>query len=898
MTRLRPGVKRLFDTSLWRRADAHRDVDDEMALHIELRAEQLVREGHDPGSAHQIAREMFMRNNTTLDALRESARDRNRHMRTTERWDSLWQDVKYAARRLSHEPMLTAFTIATLALGLGANVTAFSVFDRILLRGPEHVNDPGRIVRLYNRMDQPPAGMRTGPWLPHTAFVTLDSILTTVGGMAAYRVDDMMVGTGAASRVRRVSRMSPEMFSLLGVRAARGRFYGATDDAPVVVMSDHAWRTEQGSDPAIGGKSISIEDRPYTVVGVAPAGFTGPELGRVDLWIPIDQGARNSMNFNILGRLEPGATVAAASAEVASNRPAVVETAPRFAGWLREAELLAAPIHYDDTARESFETAMARWLAAISAIILIISCANVANLQLARLARRRRELGVRVALGSGRSRVLRLLLLEAFLLAAASAVASLLVVVVTEPVVRQALFPQGAWSFTLADPRLLVAVLATALLVGLLVAVIPVLQAGRSDLASGLRSGHRETGQKSAVRSALTVIQATLSVVLLVGAGLFLRSMQRVNAVDLGMDAERVIIAEARYQRAPRAPGQSFSEWLEQGSVVERERYRRLVDAARRVSGAERAAVSVGVPFLGSVTVSLWVPGRDSIPALPGGGPYVNAVGDDYFATIGTQIRRGRAFTTNDREGTEAVVIVNETMARTLWPQADAIGQCFHIQAQTAPCARIVGIAADVHRSGLKEEPSMQYYVPIGQERGFSGSWILVRTRDEAPAAWPQLLKALTDADPTIRSIDMRKLDAGLNAEMRPYRLGIVAFGLSALLALVVAGLGLYSVLAHSVSWRRHEIGVRLALGARPSGVAGLVVRRSALLAGVGVSIGLVIALAARAWIEPRLFDTRVTDPLVLVGVVVVIEAVALLAGWLPARRAASVSPTESLRAE
>ena len=898
MTGLRPGVRRLFSFGIWRRTDARRDVDDEMQLHIDLRTEELVRQGYDPNRARELAREMFIADPATLDALHETASDRNRHMRTAERWESLWQDLRYAGRRLSREPMLTAFTIGTLALGLGANITAFSVFDRVLLRGPEHVREPDRLVRLYVRTDAPPAGVRTMPWLPHTAFETLDRIMTSVDGMAAYRVDDMMVGTGAASRIRRVSRMSPEMFGLLGVRAARGRFYGQAEDAPVVVLSDQIWRTELGEDPSILGKSIAIEDQPYTVVGVAPAGFTGPELGRVDLWIPISQQSRNSMNFNLLGRLQPGANVTAASAEVARHHAAVVETAPRFASWLKEATLLAAPLRYDDTARESFETAMARWLTAISAIILVISCANVANLQLARLARRRRELGVRVALGSGRGRVLRLLLLEALLLAAASAVASLVVVALTEPVVKQALFPQGAWSFTIVDVRLLVAVVLAALLVGLLVAVIPVLQAGRTDLANGLRSGNRETGGRSTVRSALTVIQATLSVVLLVGAGLFLRSLQRVNAVDLGMDVDRVVLAEARYTDPPRAQGQSFSDWLDARGVAERERYRRLVEAARRVRGAEDAAVSVGVPFLGSFSVGLWVPGHDSIPQMPGGGPYITAVGEGYFSTIGTAIRRGRAFTSDDREGSDAVVIVNETMAAALWPGREAIGQCFHIQAQTAPCARVVGVAADLHRSGLKEEPSMQYYVPIGQERGFSGSWILVRTPRQAPERWPELQKALTDADPSIRSIDLRTLGAGLDAEMRPYRLGIVAFGLSALLALVVAGLGLYSVLAHSVSWRRHEIGVRLALGARPAGVAGLVVRRGTLLASLGVSIGLLISLGSRSWIEPRLFDTRVTDPLVLVGVVLVIEAVALLAGWLPARRAASVSPTESLRAE
>jgi hypothetical protein len=323
-----------------------------------------------------------------------------------------------------------------------------------------------------------------------------------------------------------------------------------------------------------------------------------------------------------------------------------------------------------------------------------------------------------------------------------------------------------------------------------------------------------------------------------------------------------------------------------------------LVDVARRVPGVERAAVSMGIPFAGSVTVGLWVPGRDSIPALPGGGPYVTAVDADYFATIGTGIRQGRAFTPDDREGSESVVIVNQTMARVLWPGQDALSQCLHVAERTSPCARVVGVAADIHRSGLREEPSMQYYVPTGQERGFSGSYLLVRHRGHASTSWPALRQALQAADPEIRSIDVQTLGQGLDGELRPFRLGVVAFGLSASLAVLVAGLGLYSIMAHAVAWRRHEIGVRLALGARPGTIAALVVRRGAVLATIGIAGGLVVALAARSWVEPQLFDTSATDPLVLIAVVLVLEVVALLAGWLPARRAVAVSPTEALRAD
>jgi ABC-type antimicrobial peptide transport system permease subunit len=276
----------------------------------------------------------------------------------------------------------------------------------------------------------------------------------------------------------------------------------------------------------------------------------------------------------------------------------------------------------------------------------------------------------------------------------------------------------------------------------------------------------------------------------------------------------------------------------------------------------------------------------------------VTAVGPEYFTTMGTAIRRGRPFTIADREGSEAVVIVSETMARGLWPQEEALGKCVVIQAREAPCARVVGVAADLHRTGLKEEPSMQYYVPIGQERGFSGSWLLVRPRGEPSTSWFALREALQRADPNIRSIDVRLLSQGLAGEMRPFRLGMVSFGLSAALALIVAGLGLYSVMAHSVAWRRHEIGVRLALGAQPRSIVTMIVGRGAVLAAIGIGAGLIVALAARQWVEPFLFNTSATDPAVIVGVVVAIESVALLAGLVPARHAIGVSPTEALRAE
>ncbi len=899
MTPLHRGIRRIFRLDTWRRDEAERDLRDEVALHIALRAEQLVREGLPREQALAEARRRFAQDPQTLRDLHNLATGRHRHMRVREYWYAAGQDLRFAARRLGREPAITTFILVTLALGIGMNVTAFSVMDRVLLRGPQHVREPDRVVRLYSRAEQPPLGLQTLPWLPYATIAALGTELRSIEAVAAYRPGDAMLGSGAASERRRVSMANSGLFPLLGVRPVAGRFYGPDEDAAlVVVLGERYWRAVLGGNPAIIGTSLAVNDVAHTVVGIAPEGFTGPELGRVDAWIPVAVSARNSMNVQLVARLRPGATIESAAAEVGQRRAEIEAGLPHWAGWLRGASYLAAPIRYDAGARESFEAVMARWLAAISAIILVVNCANVANLLLARLARRRRELAVRVALGSGRGRVARLLMLEGAVLAAGAAVLSFLVIALAEPVVKEALFPGGAWTLSLLDARILAAVAGFTLATTVLVALGPAWQAGRSGLADALRGGQQAGESRSALRAGLTIAQAALSVVLLVGAGLFVQSLERVRAVDLGLDPEQVLTVEVNHARLPRNPGETFDTWLERTGAAEHERFRTLVQAVRRVPGVERAAVSVGVPFAGGVTAGLWVPGRDTIPALPGGGPYVTAADEDYFATIGTAVLRGRAFTAADREGSEPVIMVNETMARVLWPEGAVLGACVQVGSRAAPCARVVGVAADIHRSGLREQPSMQFYVPIGQERGFAGSWLLVRPRGRATADWPALRRALEQADPGIRSLNLRVLVKGLDHEMRPFRLGIVAFGLSASLALVVAGLGLYSIMAHAVAWRRREIGVRLALGAAPRAIAAMVVGRGAGLATIGIATGLVMALAARRWVEPVLFETTALDPVVLLAVVGVLEVVALLAGWWPARRAVAVSPTEALRAE
>lgn len=882
---LRPGITRLF------RIGNGREVDDEITLHLELRIESLMRAGMSRADAEREARRLFAESDASLRTLHTTARERDNRMRFREQWESLWQDVRYAIRRFAREPMATGFMVLTLALGIGANVTAFSLVDRILLRGPEHLVDPDALARLYLRTDRPPVGTQTLMRMPFQVYQALRPAMRGVTALSASKVNDGMIGVGAEAHLVRLGIADGDFFPMLGVRPLIGRFFAPGDDAAtsgaLAILSEGSWRREFSGDPAVLGRTVIVEGVPHRIIGVAPNGFTGPSLGRVDVWGLLDSRDARFRNWNVIVRRARGVPIATVTNEAEAAHRRTAEAGPQ---WTRDAQLLAAPIGYDEGARPPTEGILARWLAAISALVLLIACANVINLQLARLARRRQEIAIRIALGAGRGRVVRLMLIEGVLLTIASGVASLAVASITEPIVRGALFENAGWNTSITDGHLLFAVILVTLLTGVAIAVIPAIQAGNPRLAAALKSSARAGGRRSRVRQSLTVIQAALSVVLLVGAGLFLRSLARVRAVDFGMEPERVVVIEAT---SPLTPGA-----FEEQGMRDRIRYRRLLATVRTEPGVDRVALTIGLPFSGSVTVGLWVPGMDSIPSLPGGGPYITAVDADYFAVTGTRLLRGRTFTEQDREGSAPVVIVGTAMARLLWPSGDALDGCLIIAERSAPCARVVGVVSDIHLSGLHEEASLQYYVPIGQERGFGGMAMIIRPSNGVALSWPASKRGIVAADPSVSAVSIKLLSSALEGEMRPLRLGMVAFGLSALLALIVAALGLYSVMAYMVAWRTHEIGVRMALGATEGSVARLVVGGSVLLAGIGIVIGLAIAFAARTLIQPQLFEVSGADPVVFAGVAGALLLVAIVAGWLPARRAVRIRPTEALRAE
>lgn len=889
MKSLRPGIQRLFRLRGPGAGAVRAEVDEELQVHLDLLSERLVREGLDPEAARAEASRRFMRGGELRNQLYREAERREERTQWLERWESIRQDLRYAASSLAREPLTTAFIVLTLALGLGANLIGLGLVDRVLLRGPELVPQPGRLIRFFQHTDGPPFGTQVSPWIPYPTFHNLETQLTSASAIGAYRPSQVAAGVGETQRTMRAVDVLGGYFQLLGVAPLQGRVFTPAEDAAtdgrLAIISAGLWRSEFAARTDVVGRTIRIEDAPYTVVGVMPERFTGVDKSRVDLWTLANRSTNRLNNWCTVARLKPGITAAAAGTEANAIHARTAHDGPQ---WTWEATLSAGSLLRGQSGKLSLEAVMAGWLGAISAIVLLIACANVVNLLLARLTRRQRELAVRVALGAGRARVSRLLWLEGALLSILSAGGAAVVLLMAEPAIRGWIFPEEGWRLSLVEPRLLMLLLGGVALVTTLLGVLPAIRLGDMRLATALRTTRGSGRYHGTLRATLTVAQAALSVILLVGAGLFVRSQLAVNAVDLGLDARRIAAPALRIN--VNANGTSEA-------IAERALYRRLLDAVRVLPGVERVSYSVAAPLSGSgFSTRLRIPGLDSIPSYPGGGPYLTATGPDYFATMGTAIVEGRAFTADEREGTEPVVIVSAAMAQALWPGRSAIGECMEIG--NAACARIVGVAANVHRDAFKEEAALQYYVPSGQESGISGSDLLVRASGDPARLFPALRAALLAADPAVLTVDPRLLSDALDIETRPLRLGMTAFGLSGGLAVIVALLGLYSLLSYMVAWRTHEIGVRMALGAPGRSVVGLVVRSAALLAGTGILIGSTLALIGARYIEPFLFQTSGSDPVVYAVVGGMLLGVALLAGAMPAARAVRINPTEALRAD
>ena len=884
------------------RALAHRgrmdaDIDEEMAFHIDAHAAELVARGMTQAAAHREARRVF--------GGRSGYRDDVRDAEGFAFWHALRQHAAFAVRGLRRSPGFTAMAVLTLGLGIGANGAMFGIVDRLLLRGPEGVVAPGQLRRAYVTSTNPDFGALTTDFEPY-AFYTLlrDDVREFVAVGASTPPRPEPLGRDAQSARVDVVRATSDFFTTLGVQPVLGRFYDAAEDRPehaatVGVVSYGLWSGVFGADSAIVGHTFTLGGRQITIVGVAPPGFTGAIRGNVDVWLPLggmklgkDWPTKwNWTGIHIVARVKPGGAIGVANAQA---------TAALHHGYTgRDASMTKArvrllPISYSDSGVEPAGYGVARMLWGMAVVVLLIAATNITNLLLARAARRRRELGVRVALGACRARLAGMLFSEAAMLAVLGGVTGLLVAYWGGALIRRTLRPTVVWAGPPVDVSVLiytaVAVLGTALVVG----VIPAIRAARGDPIGALKSGASQSGtDHGRTRVALQVVQAALSVVLLFTAGLFVRNLLDVRAMDLGMQPGRVLVVSVAF---PRRPVRSLAE-LDTVTSVEHARFRRLVEQVRHLPGVADAGVAIGLPFYSQMGVNLRLPGRDSLPSAPGGGPWINAVTPDYFTTIGTGLLRGRRFSSADHEGSEPVVIVNAIMASTFWPREDALGKCLVINDANG-CARVVGVVPDVHQWKLRENPPMGYYVPMGQERGIGGPLLLVRPTGDVDAFAGTLHAALVRFAPEALGVRVKSLEASIDSQVRPWRVGALMFGLFGLLALIVAAMGLFSVVSYLVAQRTHELGVRIALGARRGRIVAFVLRGGLGAAVTGIAVGIAMSLALAPILQPYLFDGTARDPRVLAVVAGVLFATSLLAGLGPSWRACRIDPTIALRAD
>ena len=898
------GIRRLLNLPASERR-VQREVDDEIRFHIESRVAELVAGGTPAVAAREIADREF---GDIIEARAEIARVDQRRLTRVRRqsWrETFTQDVAYAARALRKQPGFASIVVLVLALGIGANVTMFGVIDRLLLRAPRYVVEPDRLMHIAigRTVD---GELRTQFTLSYPIYRDMQSARDAFQEVAVYAPVELAFGRGSEARELRGVRVTANYFATLGVRPVVGRFLLPEDDgdpvAPnVIVLSYGFWQRQFDGSRAAIGKTLRIGDADYTIIGVAPDGFTGVTNATVDGWIPLTAGTtpqelaawaqgRQSYWLRVVGRLGPGVTRerAAAIATTANRAGAIRDGAsPRRIAEQGPVVTLRSVLPRDARS-DSADAKVAVLLGAVSILVLLIACANVANLQLARGIARQREVAIRVALGIDRGRLVRQLTMETVLLALAAGVAAILVTIWGGGLVRSVLFPADIAADRAVDIRVLAYTALAAVVAGIISGILPAIQSSQPAVADALRSGTRSGGpMRSRTRGALLVVQAALTVVFLVGTVLFVRSLQRVQSLPLGMEPGRVLVGSV-------LAGTDRSTPAETDAL-----YRRLLDAARAIPATESAALGVGLPFSSSWAEEVRVPGRDSLPLTADGGPYFNAVSGDFFGTLGTRIVRGRAITDADNAGTTRVAVVNQTLANLWWPNEDPIGRCMKVGGDTMPCAQVVGIAENAHRQALIEDPVVHFFVPIGQAPAWADARVLfIRPRGDAASSVEAIRRELQARVPDAPFIAVSALDDLVSPQMRAWRLGATAFGVFGLLAVVVAALGLYSVLAYDVSRRLRELGIRLALGASRGDIRVMVIRRVLRVAGMGAAVGAFLVILAGPIVRPLLFQTSAREPVAFAFAWAVLLAISFLAAIVPTRRASRVDPIIALRSE
>ena len=896
---MREWLTRLRD---WLRRDR---LDRELVEELRFHREQLERDARGSGVPPEAAGYLAQRRLGNQTLIREEARDR---------WSWPWldhflKDLRYAFRGLRRSAGFSATVILTLGLGIGANAAMFGVIDRLMFRPFPYLRDPDTVHRVYLTW-QDRERSRTSSAFEYTRYLDLTRFTTSFSQFAGFATRSVAVGLGDASRERPVAVVSASFFDFFAMRPALGRFFVASEDvtprgANVAVLDYGFWQREFGGRNVLG-QTLQVRNISCLIIGVAPKGFVGvSENEPPAVYIPITTSAGNEpiqrmaetyyRTYNwgwmsVMLRRKPGVSVAAASQDLSQahvrswnaelalapgGTPAAVARPAAVAGRLR------TPAGPD----AGLESKTLLWVTGVAVIVMLIACANVTNLMLARVLRRRREIAVRLALGVSRKRLLAQCLTESMLLAGLGCVAGLAIAQWGGAALRHILLRNISALDLVTDSRTLLVAAGFALAAGLLTGLAPAFLAGQGDLAGALKAGAREGGyHRSRIRSALLVVQGALSVILLVGAGLFVKSLEHVRNLPMGFDAEPVLYATAnmRGMRTTEAEQEALGQ--------------ALLTAGQAIPGVESAAWVSAAPFQSSSATNLHVEGIDSVRKL--GRFTYQSTTPDFFRTMNTRILRGRSFTAQDRKGTPLVGLVSEAMAQALWPGKDAIGQCMRVGSDTMPCTTVIGIAENAVERSFSGEKGFMYYLPIAQYEPGSGYALMLRMRGDPRPHQETVRKVLQAVMPGQSYIRVQPFDEIIDTQRRSWKLGATMFVAFGVLALLVAAVGLYGVITYNVAQRMHELGVRIALGAQAKDVVRLVVGQGVRFALVGVTLGLGLALFAAKWIQPLLFQQSARDPATYGLVAALLLTVALLASALPAQRATRADPNSALRTD
>lgn len=876
-------------TGLFRQKDRERELAEELEGHLQMHIEDNLRAGLTPEEARRQAL-------IKLGGV-EPTKEKYRRQRGLPLIETLIQDMRYGMRRLTRSPGFTTIALLSLGLGIGANTAIFSLVNTALLR-PLPVERPEQLISLTNATDN-----RRFPTFSYPNYKDFRDRNDVFDGLLAYRFAPLSLSHDGINERTWGYVVTGNYFEVLGVKPALGRMISPDDDRlpgahPVTVLSYQCWQQRFGGEPGIVGKTLIANGRTFTVIGVAPQGFFGTEIiAAPELWFPMAMQAqievgndwlekRGVENLFIQGRLKPGVSVGQAQTSLSAIALQLEGEYPEINEGKRV--LLSPPGMMGGVMRGAV-LGFTGLLMVVVAFVLLLACTNLANLLLARATERRKEIAVRQALGASRLRIVWQLMAESMLLSIGSGLLGLLLAywlvnlaVALKPPVDVPLFIDLH-----IDYRVLIFTCLISLATGVLFGLLPALQATKVDILPALKD-EPSTGdlRRSWLKSGLIVLQVALSLVLLVGGGLMLRALQRAQALDLGFNPQNAVEVsyDLRLQGYDSARGREFQKFL--------------LERVRALPGVRAAGITDLAPVdLHFGRDAVFIEGQQPERATNAPRAMASRISPGYFQAMSTRLVRGRDFTEQDDKNSPPVAIINEAFARRFWPGQDPLGKRFRQGGPESPLMEVVGVVQDGKYAGLNETPQPYACRPISQAYAGTNT-VIVRTDSDPQRLLPLIRNEVQQLDEHMPLASAKTLAERLAMPLLPARIAASLFASFGMLALALAAIGIYGIMSYSVSRRTHEIGVRLALGAQASDVLRLILGQGMTPVLIGVVLGISAALLVTRLMKSLLFGMSAADPLTYTGVAVLLVSVALLASYIPARRATKIDPMQALRNE